>query len=591
MTRGVPAAPPGPVPGASPRAPLTGLRAVRAIRRARGEQLSAGDVSYRVYLAVMLGITVVAPFVRTLVLGLAPGLPGTATAHTSTLAVALTLLTAGAVLLGGHLGPARAGLPQLDLLFTSPIPRTRLLAGSLLRWGTGGVLLGAFAGGIVAVALLLSGPLGWGMGLAVVAGGACLGAILVGAQLLGQRGPAHRAGLAGGLLLLAGAQALLGGGGADAAARVPAGTPDDAAPLGAGGAVAQRGVAPLADPWSAAARVLAAAARAVHADALPQDAAAWPGSGVPGDLILLGAVALALGAAALPLASRLPRELLRAQAATWDSASTLALSGDPSAAVARFGIPVRWGRRLRLAPRARAARAPHPLALVVRRDLLGLLRAPGRSLAALCGVAAAGALWAAAVCVPRGIGGAALLGALALVCALWSLGPWCRGIAAVAGGAGAPPLLPFSPAGLILRHAVVALGLALLVTLIAGVAFVLVGTASAAPEVLAVIGTAPVFALATVLLRVAGALKGTIPLRLLAPVPTAAGDLAAVNVFLWSIDGPVVAALVGAALGAMWAAASGAGLLLALLGSLVLLAGLGAWARSRLTSGTEAAAH
>lgn len=569
MTRGVPTAPPGPVPGASPGAPLTGLRAVRAIRRARGEQLSAGDVSYRVYLAVMLGITVVAPFVRTLVLGLAPGLPGTATTHTSTLAVALTLLTAGAVLLGGHLGPARAGLPQLDLLFTSPIPRTRLLAGSLLRWGTGGVLLGALAGGIVAVALLLSGPLGWGMGLAVVAGGACLGAILVGAQLLGQRGPAHRAGLAGGLLLLAGAQALLGGGGADA----------------------QRGVAPLPDPWSAAARVLAAAARAVHADALPQDAAAWSGSGVPGDLILLGAVALALGAAALPLASRLPRELLRAQAATWDSASTLALSGDPSAAVARFGVPVRWGRRLRLTPRARAARAPHPLALVVRRDLLGLLRAPGRSLAALCGVAAAGALWAAAVCVPRGIGGAALLGALALVCALWSLGPWCRGIAAAAGGAGAPPLLPFSPAGLILRHAVVALGLALLVTLIAGVAFVLVGTASAAPDVLAVLGTAPVFALATVLLRVAGALKGTIPLRLLAPVPTAAGDLAAVNVFLWSIDGPVVAALVGAALGAMWAAASGAGLLLALLGSLVLLAGLGAWARSRLTSGTEAAAH
>ncbi|WP_202345414.1 hypothetical protein [Leucobacter chromiireducens] len=569
MTRGVPAAPPGPVPGASPRAPLTGLRAVRAIRRARGEQLSAGDVSYRVYLAVMLGITVVAPFVRTLVLGLAPGLPGTATTHTSTLAVALTLLTAGAVLLGGHLGPARAGLPQLDLLFTSPIPRTRLLAGSLLRWGTGGVLLGALAGGIVAVALLLSGPLGWGMGLAVVAGGACLGAILVGAQLLGQRGPSPRAGLAGGLLLLAGAQALLGGGGADA----------------------QRGVAPLPDPWSAAARVLAAAARAVHADALPQDAAAWSGSGVPGDLILLGAVALALGAAALPLASRLPRELLRAQAATWDSASTLALSGDPSAAVARFGVPVRWGRRLRLTPRARAGRAPHPLSLVVRRDLLGLLRAPGRSLAALCGVAAAGALWAAAVCVPRGIGGAALLGALALVCALWSLGPWCRGIAAAAGGAGAPPLLPFSPAGLILRHAVVALGLALLVTLIAGVAFVLVGTASAAPDVLAVLGTAPVFALATVLLRVAGALKGTIPLRLLAPVPTAAGDLAAVNVFLWSIDGPVVAALVGAALGAMWAAASGAGLLLALLGSLVLLAGLGAWARSRLTSGTEAAAH
>ncbi|GAA1615610.1 hypothetical protein GCM10009805_07310 [Leucobacter chromiireducens subsp. solipictus] len=565
----MPAAPPGPVPGASPRAPLTGLRAVRAIRRARGEQLSAGDVSYRVYLAVMLGITVVAPFVRTLVLGLAPGLPGTATTHTSTLAVALTLLTAGAVLLGGHLGPARAGLPQLDLLFTSPIPRTRLLAGSLLRWGTGGVLLGALAGGIVAVALLLSGPLGWGMGLAVVAGGACLGAILVGAQLLGQRGPSPRAGLAGGLLLLAGAQALLGGGGADA----------------------QRGVAPLPDPWSAAARVLAAAARAVHADALPQDAAAWSGSGVPGDLILLGAVALALGAAALPLASRLPRELLRAQAATWDSASTLALSGDPSAAVARFGVPVRWGRRLRLTPRARAGRAPHPLSLVVRRDLLGLLRAPGRSLAALCGVAAAGALWAAAVCVPRGIGGAALLGALALVCALWSLGPWCRGIAAAAGGAGAPPLLPFSPAGLILRHAVVALGLALLVTLIAGVAFVLVGTASAAPDVLAVLGTAPVFALATVLLRVAGALKGTIPLRLLAPVPTAAGDLAAVNVFLWSIDGPVVAALVGAALGAMWAAASGAGLLLALLGSLVLLAGLGAWARSRLTSGTEAAAH
>ncbi|SJN12778.1 putative integral membrane protein [Leucobacter sp. 7(1)] len=564
---------------------LTGLRAVRAIRRARGEQLSAGDVSYRIYLAVMLGITVVAPFVRTLVLGLAPALPEVATAHASTLAAALTLLTAGAVLLGGHFGPARAGLPQLDLLFTTPIPRVRLLTGVILRWFGTGMLLGALAGGIVAVALLLSGTLGWGTGLALVAAGTCLGAILVAAQLLGQRGPGTRACIAGGLVLLAGAQLVAGGGG-----EADAGTPNSAVLTG-GGPDALGGSAPLADPWSAVARVLVAAAREVQSGALGAEAGAALGGVTPGDLLLLAIVALALLVAAFPLASGFPRELLRAQAATWDSASTLALSGDPSAAVARFGVPVRWGRRLRLVHPGRPAGAHRPVALLLRRDLLGILRAPGRSLVALLGVATAGALWAAAVGVPRGVGGAALLGALALVCALWALGPWCRGIAAAAGGSGSPPLFPFSPAGLILRHAVVALGLAMLVTVLAGLAFVVVGTASGAPDVSLVLATAPLFAVAAVVLRVAGALKGTIPLRLLAPVPTAAGDLSAVNVFLWSIDGPVVAVLAGAALGAMWAAASGTGLLLALLGSLVLLAGLGGWAWSRLTSGTEAAAH
>ncbi len=538
------------------RADRDALRAVRAVRRARGDRLSAGDVSYRIYLAVMLAIIVVAPAVRAGILAWAPAIPETA-AHPAGVAAALTLSTAGLALLGSRAGTARAGLPQLDLLFTAALPRARLLGPSLGRWFAAGAGVGAAIGGMAAVALALAAAnglasgagLGLGIIAALVGAGAALGVLGVGALLLGQRGPRVRSGVALGLAALAAAQLAAAGG----------------------------GVGALPDPWSASAALLERAASGPAGDALPVS------------LILLPALAaLAVLCGALPLATRLSRERLRAQAVNWDAASALALTGDPTAALARFGEPVRHGRRLILRP-ARGLGGT-----ILRRDLLGLVRAPGRSLAGLGGMLAAGALWGSALAGGGSPLRAALLGAAATVVAALAAQPWCRGLVAAAAGVGSPALLPSGPGALMARHALLP-ALAATLALAAGTLLVCVGVvadpgAGSGPAEAAGVGvllTAPVLAAAVVLLRVAAALKGTIPLRLLAPVPTPLGDVSAVNVFIWTIDGPVVALLVGAALGASWGAAFAApqvaGPVLAASGvSLVLLAALIGWSASRL---------
>ena len=542
------------------RADRDALRAVRAVRRARGDRLSAGDVSYRIYLAVMLAIIVVAPAVRAGILAWAPAIPETA-AHPAGVAAALTLSTAGLALLGSRAGPARAGLPQLDLLFTAALPRARLLGPSLGRWFAAGASVGAAIGGMAAVALALAAANGLASGAslelgiiaALVGAGAALGVLGVGALLLGQRGPRVRGGVALGLAALAAAQL----------------------------AAAGRGVGALPDPWSASAALLERAASGSAGDALPVS------------LILLPALAaLAVLCGALPLATRLSRERLRAQAVNWDAASALALTGDPTAALARFGEPVRHGRRLILRP-ARGLGGT-----ILRRDLLGLVRAPGRSLAGLGGMLAAGALWGSALAGGGSPLRAALLGAAATVVAALAAQPWCRGLVAAAAGVGSPALLPSGPGALMARHALLP-ALAATLALAAGALLVCAGVgvgvvadpgAGSGPAEAAGVGallTAPVLAAAVVLLRVAAALKGTIPLRLLAPVPTPLGDVSAVNVFIWTIDGPVVALLVGAALGASWGAALAApqvaGPVLAGSGvSLVLLAALIGWSASRL---------
>lgn len=541
---------------AAVRSGTQGLRAVRAVRRGRGEHLSAGDTSYRIYLGVMLSVTVVAPIVRVLLLSVGPVVLVLGSAQLPGIAAGLTVATAGAVLLGGYGGPVRAGLPQLDLLFTSAIPRSLLLARPVLGWLGAAALLGAVAGALLAIGGALAAPIAPGASVTLLAAGACLGVLWGGAQLVGQIGPRVRAIVVGALCALALAQLLWG---------------------------------PLGDPWSGVARIVVGLGSA--------------GPGVPGGAVGFAVIALSSGVVllgALSAAARLDRERLRAQAATWGSARALALTGDPSAALAKLGRPVTMGRRLRL----RGGRGG--VASFVRRDLLGIVRAPGRSLAAGAGALLAGVLWAAAVTEPGGVLSAAVLGGAALLIATISLAPWCRGIVTAAAGSGSPPLpplLPSSPRALLARHAVAPLILAVLALGVGGAAFGWVwsgwawgGWAWAGPggegsAALRALATAPVAAVAAVLLRIAAALKGTIPLRLLAPVPTAAGDLAAINVFVWSIDGPVVAAVSGAALGALWAATAGSGLLtlaVAAVGTLVVLAALLGWIGSRVGASGDA---
>lgn len=552
----------------SDRADVRRLRAARAVLRRRTTVSAQRDVPYRLYLGVMLSLTVAAPLLRVLVLGAAeamrqPAVPGDG----DVVAAGLTLLTALAVLAGAHGGPARAGLAELDLLFPAAISRARLFAVPLGRGLLAGAVVGVLAGGVLAVARAITGTLNPELGAALVLAGASLGVLIVGAMLLGQLGRGVRASVAVALVGLAAVQLWAGG---------------------------------LFDPWSCVARLVGTDPVWGAEPLGGRDYALLVGGATsPLAFVAVPVIsALALGLLAPTIAARLRRDVLREQAARWDTVIVLAGSGDPHAALAKLGSPVRLGRRLRLRTRRSSLWVS-----VARRDVLGVVRSPGRSLAALLGVLGAGVLWAAALGLNDASssgatvspGRAALLGGAALLLGVFAIIPWCRGIATTAFGSGAPPLFPVSASGMLARHAVVP---SLLTTgaLACGMSVwsaMTVGSASQASlgaepwsivsAILSVGGVAAV----TVLLRILADLKGSIPIRLLAPVPTAAGDMAGVSVALWMFDGPVVAGLAGAALGLIWRLSVGpgggvSGQTIAVVGSALLVGSLLLWVRARL---------
>jgi len=296
------------------------------------------------------------------------------------------------------------------------------------------------------------------------------------------------------------------------------------------------------------------AARALRGELHPQTAFALLGAGAASGLCCV----------ALLLAGQLSRgtgwQALRDQALRLDVVGALALTGDLRSAAGRLGAPVRRGRGWRwIAPKRIAP-------LLVSRDLLGIARTPVRGLAALLGTAAAGTLLGTASAVqPPAL--AAISGASALLLAYASIGPWCRGLRTAGETVGAPPLLPLSPAGLLLRHLIVPGALATLA--IAGAA------AAVSPPAAAPLGAllgASLAALALAL-RLLGALKGPLPQRLLAPVTTPVGDMAGINVLLWNLDGPVWAVLIGGVLAAVVAVSPGWAILVAVVSLLLLLAG------------------
>ena len=304
----------------------------------------------------------------------------------------------------------------------------------------------------------------------------------------------------------------------------------------------------------AAVAALLLAARALRGELHPQAAFALLGVGAVSGLCCV----------ALLFVGQLSRgtgwQALRDQALRLDVVGALALTGDLRSAAGRLGAPVRSGRGWRwIAPKRIAP-------LLVSRDLLGIARTPLRSLAALLGAAAAGTLLGAASTVqPPAL--AAISGASALLLAYASIGPWCRGLRTAGETVGSPPLLPLSPAGLLLRHLIVPGALATLA--IAGAAAAVSPLASA--PLGALLGAS--LAALALALRLLGALKGPLPQRLLAPVTTPVGDMAGINVLLWNLDGPVWAVLIGGVLAAVGAVSPGWAILVAAVSLLLILAG------------------
>lgn len=495
------------------------------------------DAVYAVYFALLLGIIVVVPVVRWAVLAVAEALPEVGL-EPRIVGPVLVLITAVLALCGAQTGPVRATLPQIDLLLVTSRRRSRLLGGAVFRGIALGAAAGTFPGGVVALARWLVGGSDPLLSAALVLGGAGIGVLAVVAVAAGQLSRGLRTALTLGLVSLAAAQAASGFAG---------------------------------DPWAAYATILALASGGAATAAMSAAPLGW---------------AAAIGASASLAALTLPRvanamrwETLRAQAERVSAVNALAISADMRAAGARLGVPVRCWRRLGWRSPARLTPA------IVARDAIGVFRTPARSIAALAGVTASGVLTAAALGLTRagemGGWGAATTGGIAMLLAYLSLAPWCRGLRAAAEGVGAAPLLPVSTGGLLRRHLVLPL---LLGVGSAGTGVVLAAggmpPAEAEPGVQGAAGV--VLAATALLLRLLAALKGPLPQRFLAPVPTPAGDMAGVSVVLWTIDGPLVAVLVGAMLAGVAGTGSAGGNLLAALLAAALLGVLALWSRARL---------
>lgn len=152
-----------------------------AIRRARKilrnrERPAVSDVAYVAYLVIMLTVIIAAPIVRGLALWLAQVLP----APGDPLLVQLGLAVGSAFVVmlpitGWYVVPARMSLPELDLLFTSDLPRWRMLADRMIRLAMFALLTGAAIAGLFLVVRALRGEFVAGMLAPVLSGGAVAG--------------------------------------------------------------------------------------------------------------------------------------------------------------------------------------------------------------------------------------------------------------------------------------------------------------------------------------------------------------------------------------------------------------------------------
>lgn len=496
------------------------VRDVQRVLHGRRSRAGAGELSYRVYMTLMLIIAVAAPIVRIGVLWISDAYVH---ANSSQLAAVLTAATALLVLAGSLVGPAYAGLAPLDLLYTTALPRHRLFAQPVIRGMVAGAFFGGVLGAMVVAARVLRADSELILAVAVLASATAIGVLAAFAMLLGQLGRGIRWLFASALALLVYAQLFLGF---------------------------------ANDPWTGlAAAVLAESGVAAL---------------LPSSLLAL-ASALFLAGAAPMLAGRLRWQSLREQATRWDTIHVTAGTGDSKAALDWLGAPVRVGRGWRLRP------ARTLTATILRRDLLGCLRTPARSLLGCGGVAVALWLWHLAMLNDT------VWGAAALFVASVSLQPWCRGLAAAAAGVGSPQILPTSPRGLLLRHALMPGVLSLIMSVLGALGLTVFYGLDVAGFCGVLMSQALLLACALAL-RVTAALKGSLPMRLLAPSPTPMGDFSGITVALWMADGPVLSLLAGALLGVLWGAAvSSVGVFIwAVFGSLAVLGGLLWLARARL---------
>lgn len=255
----------------------------------------------------------------------------------------------------------------------------------------------------------------------------------------------------------------------------------------------------------------------------------WSGVG------LLLVMACGMTALAPWMLDRLSGAQLAEQAADWDRVTAFSFGFDFSAAASTYERGPRLGRRLR------AVRVGGPRAVTfIRRDLVGQLRRPVRFIVAVGALAVGGSLVAYAV--GSSIQYLVVAGAAGLVLYA-ATGPIAQGVQYAARVAGDYPLFGVTDRALVLLHALFPLTVVTLVLPAAGAAAAIAAMGPVAVSAIGAWGTGMLL----LGVRVAASLKGPLPVALLAPVDTPAGDAGVLLRLGWALGEPVMAICCGVA--------------------------------------------
>ena len=263
---------------------------------------------------------------------------------------------------------------------------------------------------------------------------------------------------------------------------------------------------------------------------------AGPGSLSLALTVVLGTVCVFVSPVML---GRLTGMQLTEQAGQWERVTAFSSSFDLRGATSVYQAAPKLGRTLR-------AVLPHRRRWVtfLIRDAVGLARTPGRGLGAMVTTAAAGALMTLSL-LPGAP--AFLLAGIAGVVIFAASGPLSTGLQHAANVAGDYPLYGVSDRGLVRLHATLPLA-AVLAVLSASASVVAIVTGVPLGLALLVAGAAGVLAVA---LRLASALKGSLPTHLLMPIDSPVGDLSIAMRIGWAISDPALAILGALAIAAL----------------------------------------
>lgn len=459
--------------------------ATRAVHRARGAHRTRGDTAYLVYISVLVAAIAGVPVVRTIVLALATPAAMNALSRTETVRIVAVL---GALIWVGALMLGRARGPIAPQPFVAvTLGRSDISPRSAWARDLVGSVLGVCLASAAVAALAVSGFLAQGMTT-----GASI-AFIVGATLFA---------------LSATAVWL------------------------AGQVLARRGAAILGVVLT----VLLAAAIALPLEPplLPASALAglWPtanGAIVPALIVLAGAAVVGLAMIVILLGRILSTDV-EEHALRWEAMTVLAATGDISGALDRTRGRPTSGRRMRI-PFTR------PLILAaLQRATIGAVRTPLRLGVAMIALAVAGVGWAWFAELQDGPRWVLAVGAGLLMFA--ALGSFVDGFREAADTAGRPAVYGRTAGQLLL--------LQLPLPLLAGV---IVPSAAAAVAGSDLGTTAVVATIGAVLVAVRAyhATKGAMPIELMMPVPTPAGDASAIGMWLWQAD-----ALLWAGVASFW---------------------------------------